>query len=130
MTCAIEEFTIWFDYGLYDNLAIETPDPPGWDWDEIVVQPEPIIEDDGYYDALALGIGIEQGQTVGVFAVSFDWLGMDEPGPQFYEIIDPLSFETIDSGFTIPEPGTVLLLGLGILALRRSVKCKTKSVKP
>ena len=25
LTPAIEEFTIWFDYGLYDNLSIETP---------------------------------------------------------------------------------------------------------
>jgi len=122
MTGPIEEVTIWFDYGLFDNLAVETIGPPGWEWDEIVVQPEPIIGDDGYYDALALGGGIEQGQTVVGFAVSFDWLGVGEPRPQFYEIIDPATFEAIDSGFTVPEPSIVLLLGLGILALPKRQK--------
>ncbi len=24
----IEEFTIWFDYGLYDNLVVTTPETP------------------------------------------------------------------------------------------------------
>ncbi len=115
----IEEFSIWFDYGLYDDIVIETSEPLSLEWDEIVIQPEPVIEDDGFYDALALVAGIESGEKVSGFKVSFDWLGQDEPGSQFYEIIDPVTFETIDSGNTIPEPGTVILLGLGALALYR-----------
>jgi len=115
----IEEFSIWFDYGLYEDIAIETSEPLSLEWDEIVIQPEPVIGDDGLYDALALALGIEKGQKVSGFKVSFDWLGLDEPGSQFYEIIDPLTFETLDSGNTIPEPGTVILLGLGALALYR-----------
>ena len=121
LSAPIEEFTIWFDFGLYDNLTIETADPPAGDWDEVVVQPEPVLSDDGYYDALAeawnLGIGV--GETVSGFSISFDWLETGEPGSQFYEIIDPVTFETIDSGYTIPEPVTICLLGLGTLALRR-----------
>jgi hypothetical protein len=118
LTVPIEEFTIWFDFGLYNNLAIQTPDPPASDWSEIVLQPEPVLQDDGAYDARALGLGIGIGQTVSGFAVSFDWLGdATMPGSQFYEIIDPVTFETIDSGFTIPEPATIIVLGLGTVAL-------------
>jgi hypothetical protein len=115
----IEEFTIWFDYDLYENLSVETPEPPADDWDEIVVEAEPIFQDDGYYDSLALGVGIGIGQTVRGFSVSFDWLDTGQPGPQFYEIIDPVTFETIDSGWTvpIPESATILLLGIGSLSL-------------
>jgi len=119
LTPAIKEFTIWFDYGLYDNLSIETPDPLSSDWDELLIQPEPVLGDDGYYDALALGVGIGIGETVSGFAISFDWLGAGQPGSQFYEIIDPVTFETIDSGWTIPEPATLLLLSLGGIILRR-----------
>jgi hypothetical protein len=128
LTPAIEEFTIWFNYGLYDNLSIETPDPPAGDWDEIVIQPEPVLEDDGYYDALALGLGIGIGNSVSGFAVSFDWLGVGEPGSQLYEIIDPATFDTLDSGYTIPEPTTLLLLTFGGMILRRK-KLATKRYK-
>jgi len=120
LTETIEEFTIWFDFGLYDNLAIETPNPPASNWSEIVLQPEPVLQDDGAYDAKALNLGIGIGQIVTGFSVRFDWLGNAVmPGPQFYEIIDPVTYQTIDSGYTIPEPATLLLLALGGLVLRR-----------
>jgi len=48
--------------------------------------------------------------------------GVGEPGSQYYEIIDPVTFETIEDGYTIPEPGTLLLLGLGGFVLRRITK--------
>jgi len=128
LTVPIEEFTIWFEYGLYEKLSVETPPvlPPGG-WDEIVIQPEPVLEDDGAYDAKALGLSIEIGHTAGPFAVSFDWLGDSiMPGAQFYEIIDPATLETIDSGMTTPEPATLLLLGLGTLVLRRRKRAHGK----
>ncbi len=116
LTPAIEEFTIWFDYGLYETIAVEIPKSG---WNELVVQPEPVLADDGYYDALTLDTGIGTGQTVNGFAVSFNWLGVGQLGPQFYEIIDPVTFETIDFGYTVPEPTTLLLLGLGGMILQR-----------
>ena len=119
----IEEFTIWFGIGDYDNLAIETLDPPSSSWDEVTWDPEPFLGDDGGYDALATGLNIAIGENVSGFAVSFDWLGTGDPGSQFYEIIDKVAFDTIDSGYTVPEPATMLLFGIGglILLKKRSV---------
>ena len=115
----IEEFTIWFGVGSYANLAIETQNPPAANWDEVVWQPEPFLGDDGGYDALAKNLNIDIGGNVYGFAVSFDWLGVGNPGSQFYEIIDPIDFHTIESGYTVPEPATLLLFGLGWIFLRR-----------
>ncbi len=41
LSAGIEEFTIWFDYGLYDNLVVTTPETPP-EWDQIVWQVEPV----------------------------------------------------------------------------------------
>ena len=40
----VEEFTIWFDSGLYDNLVVTTPETPR-EWDQIVWQVESLLED-------------------------------------------------------------------------------------
>jgi hypothetical protein len=93
--------------------AIETPDPPASYWDEIVLQPEPFLGDDDGYDARAAGLNIDIGESVIGFSISFDWLGTGSPASQFYEIINPTTFETIDSGRTVPEPAMPLLFGLG-----------------
>lgn len=116
----ISEFTIWFGIGSYDNLAIATQNPPAGNWDEVVWQPEPFLGDDGGYDALAKNLNIGVGEHVYGFAVSFDWLGTGNPGSQFYEIIDHVNFYTIESGYTVPEPATLLLFGLGGAILRKS----------
>lgn len=121
---AIREFTIWFDDGLYDNLSVTTPTPLSTSWDEIHWQPEPLMQDPGAYDALILppstGIGI--GESLYGFSVDFDWLGTGSPGSQYYEIINPDTFETIDTGYTIPEPATVVLLGFGAVVFRQRKK--------
>jgi len=111
----IDEFTVFFDYGLYDNLTVTSPLAG---WDEITVNPALIFgsPDIGFYDALALGPGIAPWATMSGFSVSFDWRGAGTPGTQYFEIVDPVSFSTLASGFTapIPEPGTMILLGISL----------------
>lgn len=118
LSAPINEFTIWFDYGSYQNLAITTLDPPAGNWDEMVWQPELGLGNGGY-DAMAISLGIGPGEMETGFSVRFDWLGTGTPGSQFYEILNPSDFSRIDSGMTIPipEPNTlmVILAGFGLI---------------
>jgi hypothetical protein len=115
----ISEFRIWYDKDLYGNLAANTPKPLALVWDQLVMQPDPMLDDDGAYDALSLAGGIDPGETVGQFVVSFDWHGPGQPGPQPFDILDAQTFEVIDSGQTVvvPEPTTILLLGVALAGL-------------
>lgn len=118
-TQAISEFTIWFERNSHRNLGIATPTPPAGDWDELIVQPDPFLQADGYYDALSLTGGLLTGGSVSGFAVAFDWLGAGTPGPQRFDIVDPVDWTVLYSGFTVPEPALSLLLALGGVSLVR-----------
>jgi hypothetical protein len=115
----LEEITVYFDVDLFENLRFPAT-PPGWD--PVVVQPDTILQDDGFFDALALVFGIPPGGRLGGFTIVADFLGAGSPGRQRFEILDPLTFDVLDSGFTvpavrpIPEPTTVWLVGLGLAA--------------
>ena len=124
LAAAIDEFSVYFDYGLYDNLAVTSP---LLGWDELVVNPDLIFgfPENGYYDAAMTGVGINPGEMKTGFSVSFDWLGQGTPGSQHFEIIDPNTFNILDQGQTqllanntvVPEPATMFMLGSGILGL-------------
>jgi hypothetical protein len=121
----LREFTLWYDYGLYSNLTIETTTPLNTAWSERIFDPyrlPPLTPFHGFYDALASDTGIAAGQWVSGFAVSFDWLGSGVPGSQRYEILDPETYETLIEGQTvyIPEPATGLLLILSCAYLRKN----------
>ncbi len=118
LTSDIEEFTVFFDVALYQNLTLVAA-PSGWD--PLVIQPDPAIPDDGFYDALALSGGIIPTGSLGGFKVSFDYLGVGTPGSQAFDVIDPVTFATLDSGFTqaaavpVPAAGGLFLGGITLL---------------
>ena len=117
----IEEFTIWFDMDLFENLGVAVA-PAGWD--PLIIEPDPDIPpagDDGFYDALALVAGIAPSVSLAGFSVQFDYLGIGTPGDQFFEIINPTTFSTLDDGFTqsavVPIPAAIWLFGSGLVGL-------------
>jgi hypothetical protein len=115
---SIDEFTIFFELGLYADLAVAAS-PAGWDAQ--VVQPDSNIPADGFFDALALGAGLLSGEEA-LFSVTFTYSGPGTPGTQSFDVVDPLTFNVIESGRTaaaavVPEPGTAWLLLAAVGAL-------------
>lgn len=118
----IDEFTIYFPDDLYDGLVVETTGVLAAMWNEIVWDPIVGVAVDGGYDVLAVSSPIGASMTASGYSVSFDWLGDGIPGSQYYEIVNPNTFETVDSGWTVPEPGMLLLFGLGVLIRQKKRK--------
>lgn len=112
-------FSIYFDAGLYEQLE-DPPPPVNGDWDALVLQPEPIFSVDGLYDALAL---VDDPSLANPFTLTFVWLGAPgtTPGSQPFDVHE---FDSqgnfvgiLDSGTTVPEPTTAVLLSTGLCAL-------------
>jgi len=119
LTDPIREFMIYFDYGLYAALSVNSS---ATGWFEQTVDPAFVLgmPQDGFYDAIAVDTnpGILFGSAAGGFSVQFAWLFTGfTPAGQRFEVIDPATLAVLDSGQTapIPEPGTVVLLLSGIL---------------
>ena len=118
----IGQFTIWFDYTQYESIQIASDTALDTDWDQIVWQPNETLLNNGGFDALALITPIDVDETISGFSVSFIWNGPDEPGRQFYEIVNPDNpSEVLDSGFTvlIPEPFSIGLMIVGMCFLKK-----------
>lgn len=125
----IDEFSIYFDTGLYENLTVVSA---AADWDPIVIEPDAFFGSPGLYDALALVAPLAPGATLGGFSVQFAYLGGGTPGSQYFEIVDPNDFTVLDSGYTVavaavPLPPALYLFGsacaaiMGFAARRRSL---------
>ena len=108
-------FTIYFDYTFYGDLEDLPTSPNIFDWDVLTWAPDTSLPDDGGYDALAL---VDGASLADLFQVDFIWLGPGNPGSQPLEVYDD-NWSVIESGNTapIPEPGTILLVGSGLLGL-------------
>ncbi len=119
----IEEFTIFFPVGDYENISILASP---LDWDGLAIEPDIGIPDDGFADWLALGAPIAVDATLGGFVAMFTYLGSGAPGDFLFDIIDPNTFATLESGVAtlaagtpIPIPGAVWLFGVGLAGLVR-----------
>lgn len=110
-----EEFTILFDYILYDLISPLNTLP---DWDIYTLQSESGIQDNGIYGSIALIDNV----PLNIFSVSFVWFGgNNSPGAQPFEVYNE-NFEIISQGITtpmglepVPEPGTSILVCFGLL---------------
>lgn len=122
LTDEIYEFSIYYAYGSYENITVYSAPE---DWDVIAFDPEEIFgyPDDGLVDGLALATGIAPGSSLSGLSVRFNWLGENTPGAQYFEVIDPDTYEALDSGDTtpaaapVPEPATLMLVGAGLLGI-------------
>lgn len=119
---AIESFTIYLSVGQASNLAM-AGSPPGWD--SLVVQPDPALGADGFFDSLASADGIADGSSLGGFTVRFDWADPAGPSALRFTINDPVTFDSLEvgnvepntGGGTVPQPATLLLVVAGAAAL-------------
>lgn len=124
----IEQFALYFPSDTYQDLIDISTLP---DWDILLFQPGALFpEDDGIFDALAWVQGIAPGEILSGFAVRFTFIGSGGFGAQLFEVYDPISFETLDSGQTpaisapreVSAPATWWLFALGAAWLYLSTR--------
>jgi len=96
----IEQFIIWFEADKYENLSIVSAPEIGYEWYQDTIEPDPIWLDDGAYRALAYYDGILPDDTETGFAVRFTYLDVDVPGPQEFDIVDPVEYVSLEWGLT------------------------------
>lgn len=98
---------------------LSNPTRPNGDWDVLVIQPDPGLSTDGFFDAARLAASPQLPTLPNTyFRVDFIWRGPGVPGSQDFEIHDA-SFAVINSGRTtpltqsVPEPTVPVLLLAG-----------------
>jgi hypothetical protein len=125
-------FTIYYNYTLYSSLA-HVSSPPNWS--PLIAQPDPTFSLDGFFDAFLTSPG-----AAAPFIVNFVWLGSGKPGSQPYDVytVDPNNpnggflsgptpaGNTVPANAAVPEPGTMVLMGSGVLALARRVRRRSR----
>jgi hypothetical protein len=117
---AIYWFALFFDYDLFASLG-DPGVPEGWD--PLLQQPDRELPDDGVFDLYAPGSPVLPGVTLGGFSLIVTMIGNATPGSQRFDILGEDPGAPLFTGMTVarttavPEPGTALLLGLGLAAL-------------
>lgn len=118
---AIQEFTLAFALAQFSNLSV-LQSPAGWD--SLVVQGDPSIPADGYFDSLLLNNAVlGLGQRQDGFQVRFTFAGPGAPSGLSFDIVDPANFQVLASGITtpaVPEPAAWMsaLAGVALLGWR------------
>ena len=122
-------FTVVFDRTLFSQ--IQSPPPfVNADWDPISLQPDPALNSNGFYDALALR---NVPSLADPFKVNVVWLGTGAPASQPFTIYDT-DFQPLVQGQTVPEPSALaLLLAVAVFrgarSSRRDELSKTSELK-
>jgi hypothetical protein len=117
-----DDLAIYFPLTTSSNLS--DLGTGGSDWTTFVFQPDPSLPADGEFDMLA---NLDNPSLTPVFAVQFQYLGLEAPGSQFFTLYDP-SFNIVDTGATqstlspVPEPAPFLLMGSGLVWVWRRVR--------
>jgi hypothetical protein len=133
LTVPINFLSVYFPAGVYDQLcggSFESPcslvPTAAPDWTAEVIHADPLLPDIGFLNLFTGGPGIAPGTSLGGFSISFQWLGAGAPGSQLFEFLVQGNEELVvlDAGDTtprtvtsVPEPGTLPLLALGLLGL-------------
>ncbi len=124
-----DEFTVYFDApGVTGITALATPAG----WSSLVVQPDPLLPDAGFFDALNLSGPVPAGSVISGFSVAFSYLAGLTPGAQRFDLVLSEPFQTVHSGITsatpspvpLPAPAALLLLGLGAGAFGSRARAK------
>ena len=120
-TLGIHEFTIYFPEFLFSDLTL-LASPASWD--SIVAQPDSFLNSPGFFDSYNLN-GLALGKTQSGFRLSLTYLGLGEPEPLAFDIIDE-NFLPSASGFShnvsaVPESSVLLMFSLGwvLIVFRR-----------
>lgn len=114
----INEFTLYFDETLFSNLTLISS-PTGWD--SLVVQPDALLGA-GFFDSYSAA-PLALGQNISGFVVGFKSLATNLPTHWAFDVYaDNLVYLASGDSETkvssVPESSSLLLMMLGLLALR------------